>query len=186
MEVRKPSMSQHTEITETEQLPQAVRRLLAENEIRQVLYDYCRGVDRLEPDLIRSIYHEDAYDMHSARFSGPGKDFADYVMESFPARGYTTTSHHVTQSRIDFADDDRSACVESYFIAAHSDGKTISWMLGRYLDKFEARNGAWKIVSRRVVHDLNYLTEIVEAYPPANYLAGAQGRSDPSYAEFGW
>jgi hypothetical protein len=179
-------MSQHMEISESVELPQTVRRLLAENEIRRVLYDYCRGVDRLDPDLMQSIYHEDAQDQHSLRFNGPGRDFADYIMESFPARGYTSTSHQVTQSRIEFADDDQSAFVESYYMAAHSDGKTVSWMLGRYLDKFEARNGVWKIANRRVVHDMNYLTEIVEAYPPANFLSGAQGRSDPSYAEFGW
>jgi hypothetical protein len=59
-------------------------------------------------------------------------------------------------------------------------------MLGRYLDKFECRDGVWKIAHRQVVADLNYRTEIIEAYPPSRVVAGRQDRADVSYDFLGW
>ncbi|MDH4365910.1 MAG: nuclear transport factor 2 family protein, partial [Acidimicrobiia bacterium] len=38
--------------------------LLAKEEIREVLFRYCRGIDRLDFDLVESCYHPGAYDDH--------------------------------------------------------------------------------------------------------------------------
>jgi hypothetical protein len=71
--------------------------------------------------------------------------------------------------------------VETFFTAAQSTGEQIYWMIGRYLDRFERRNEIWKIVHRRVVHDMNYLTKIEQAFPPENFLIGTQSKDDPAY-----
>ena len=158
-----------------------IRELLAERAIRRVLYVYCRGVDRMDAELMRSIYHPDGIDEHSARYNGPGAGFADYILKGFRAAGYVSTSHQVTNCLIEFDGEDR-ASVESSFVAAQSTDSDILWMIGRYLDVFEEREGEWKILHRRVVHDMNWVTHLEQAFPPADFLTGRQDREDPSYS----
>ena len=158
-----------------------LRRLVAENAIRRVLLIYCRGVDRMDLELIRSVFHPDAIDEHSARYSGPGVGFADYIAQSLPAQNLTSTSHQITNSLINFESEER-ASAETYFMAAHTNGTDILWMLGRYLDVFEQREGEWKILYRRLVHDMNYLTPATEGFNPSDFMLGQQGLSDPSYS----
>jgi hypothetical protein len=43
---------------------QALQRLLDKQDIYETLCRYARGVDRGDWDLVRSTYHEDAYDSH--------------------------------------------------------------------------------------------------------------------------
>jgi hypothetical protein len=45
-------------------LPAEIALLAAEREIRAALARYCRGIDRMEAELVRSVYHPDAHDDH--------------------------------------------------------------------------------------------------------------------------
>jgi hypothetical protein len=47
-------------------------------EIQQVLARYSRGIDRMDRDLILSVYWEDAYDSHAV-CEGLPTEFADWV-----------------------------------------------------------------------------------------------------------
>ena len=58
-----------------------LEELSAYIEIKQVLYMYCRGVDRGDAELIRSVYHPDAIDEHGPFWQGAGMDFADMIVE---------------------------------------------------------------------------------------------------------
>ena len=138
----------------------------------------------MDLDLIRSVFHPDAIDDHSARYSGPGVGFADYIAQSLPAQNFVSTSHQITNSLIDVESEDR-ASAETYFMVAHANDTDILWMLGRYLDVFEQRAGEWKILHRRVVHDMNYLTPATEAFSPSNFVLGRQDPSDLSYSILG-
>ena len=51
----------------------AVARAAAAEAIRQAALRYCRGVDRLDAELMRSAYHDDATDDHGV-FVGPAAD----------------------------------------------------------------------------------------------------------------
>src|ERR1035437_9239359 len=67
-----------------------VQRLLVEAEIREVLFRYCRGIDRLDEELVRSCYHPDAIDSHG-NFEG---DVDEFVMWAFGLlRRYSITMH---------------------------------------------------------------------------------------------
>ena len=41
-----------------------LQQLLDKQEIHEVIMRYCRGIDRLDREMIRSVYHDDAIDEH--------------------------------------------------------------------------------------------------------------------------
>lgn len=161
--------------------------IAAHIEIRQVLYRYCRGVDRGDRAMLKSVYHPDAEDDHGS-WRGTGTDFADYIVDSMDGAG-SASQHHITNVLIEL-DGDRAA-VESYFLALHpyrADGgaERLAFVGGRYLDRFERRDGSWGIARRRVV--LDWTREEVpgsgwaaEAYFPR----GERRERDPSADLFG-
>jgi hypothetical protein len=129
--------------------------IAAHIEIRQVLYRYCRGVDRGDEAMLRSVYHPGATDDHGA-WKGMGEDFAAYIVGSMD-RQSPGSQHHLTNILIELEQD--AANVESYFLALHpyqspeSGTEKMAFVGGRYLDRFERRNGAWRIAARQVVLD---------------------------------
>ena len=56
---------------------------------------------------------------------------------------------------------------------------------GRYLDRFERREGAWRIHHRAVVIDWSRVATIEAGFDAQGYLEGARKPLDPSYAEDG-
>ena len=128
---------------------------------RQAIYDclmsYCRGVDRLDPALLKTAYHPDATDNHGI-FNGNAWEFADFIGPFDASIGVRQQTHRVDHALIEFTGPD-SAAVESYnltFIDAETDtGMAAAIVGGRYLDRFERRAGAWKIAHRLYVMDWN-------------------------------
>ena len=152
-----------------------LQRLLDERAIRRVLLDYCRGVDRCDRDLIASAYHPDATDDHGG-YVGTGPGFADYAVARLRA-AYDATLHFLGDSCIDWspaADD--VAEVETYVLAQHriDDPPTIVRFGGRYLDRFERRDGAWRIAARVVVREWDTRETIDPAWPPHRFVDGAR------------
>ena len=113
----------------------------AREEIRDVLYRYCRATDRRDWETLRACYHDDAYDDHGSlvgpidEFIRISKPFADRV---------AATMHFMGNVLIELDGD--VARVESYVIAYHvieaDDGtsKHDNWGI-RYVDRFERRDG---------------------------------------------
>jgi hypothetical protein len=137
-----------------------LQRLIDEREIREVLTSYCRGIDRLDEELLRSVYHPDAVDNHGSTFSGNAHEFAKLIVERLAS--VSRTFHMLGNVSIDM--DGAFAHVESYFLAYHHEDRdnpnalmnpagTDLLAAGRYLDTFEKRAGAWKILRRDVVRD---------------------------------
>ena len=69
---------------------------------------------------------------------------------------YRATQHRLTNTFIEFEGDD-TANVETYVLADHHhdpDGvEVIDSFAGRYIDRFERRDGRWAIVSRSLRRD---------------------------------
>ena len=131
----------------------ALADLLAKQEITEVLYRVSRGTDRGDPDLYASCFHEDGEDFHGL-VNGP---VAKIVANLSKATHLVYSQHAITNVLIDLDGD--SATVESCFDAAHQarreDGRLEDeFIRGRYLDRFERRDGGpWKIARRVVVWD---------------------------------
>jgi hypothetical protein len=169
---------------QVEQLQTYVEALLAREAIRDVLYRYCRAVDRGDIELLKSCYHPDGRDDHGF-FSGRGWDFADYVM---PILAQLELSIHSLSNPLIELDGER-AWVETHWSVIHRlkrSGKlTDIWDQGRYLDEFERRDGAWKILKRVAVMDaerwsdtVNFL-DLVPDDDPHKVHTGRRGSGDP-------
>ena len=150
-------------------------------EIEQVLRRYCRGVDRGDAELIRSVYFDDATDDHGG-FKGKGVDFADRVVEAMRNR-VQATMHNLHQTNIAFYAD--AARLETYFTAYHRvlhDGETVLETFGgRYVDRFEKRAGEWRIADRVVVYDWSEIKNVPREYPNDTFEHGKRSKDDLSY-----
>ncbi|MEM7016533.1 MAG: nuclear transport factor 2 family protein [Pseudomonadota bacterium] len=150
-------------------------------QIEQVLRRYARGVDRLDADLIRSVYHEDATDDHGG-FKGKGVDFAQYCVDALRAHA-VATMHNMHQVNIDFDGD--TAWVEVYFTALHRcerDGNTVLETFGgRYADRFEKRQDEWKIADRTVIYEWSKVETVAQEYPNQVFEQGKRSTTDLTY-----
>lgn len=159
-----------------------MQNMIEEHEIRKVLYRYTRGVDRLDADLIRSVYHADSKDDHGA-YKGSGAEFGDFVVKAL-GEHTETTQHSLNQSLIDV--DGMSANAETYFVAYHTrkeeDGEYLDRFGGRYVDRLEKRLGQWKISNRVVVREWATTEKVEGAYYKAeDFAAGKRNRDDIAY-----
>jgi hypothetical protein len=148
-------------------------------EIQQVLTRYCRGMDRLDTEMIASIYHEDAFDHHGP-FDKPGRELAPELIEM--VRSTTEVAFHLlTNVSIDLAGD--TAWVESYVTTIAVHAETYDDIGARFADRFERRNGAWKIAERTMILEFSRSMPRGEDSPMlAMFNRGTRDRTDPSYA----
>ena len=122
-----------------------LERLVAEAEIRRVIARYCRGIDRMDLELVRSCYHDDAHDEHGS-FSGTVDEYLAWVRPLLEK--YDATMHFVGNQLVDFDDAD-TAWVETYGMSVHrsaSDAPHLNLTTGfRFVDRFERRGDEWRI-----------------------------------------
>ncbi|WP_214401761.1 nuclear transport factor 2 family protein [Pseudonocardia lacus] len=161
-----------------------LRRLLDEAAIKEVHLRYCRAVDRMDWDLLRSCYHPEAVDDHGS-FVGGVEEFVAWLARMLPLLASTT---HFTANQLVEVDGDR-AWMESYTrayhrIAATAEAPAADYVLNlRYVDQLERRDGRWRVLERVVVHDSERFDPVAGApvEPGANGRPGARDRTDPSY-----
>ena len=163
-------------------LDKTITELVDERDIRNVLTRYCRGIDRIDMDLVRSCYHPDAIDEHGT-IGGSIPKFTDHLSKSLLR--HDTTTHFIGNILIDLRGD--HAFAETYCIATHRkkqpDGHIHEHVVGvRYCDRFEKRDGVWKIAHRKALMDWAKVHDGGNEWPDlATYLHGSKDRSDPAY-----
>lgn len=150
--------------------------------IGQLLARYCRGIDRLDPALIESVYWPDAYDDHGP-FRGDRAAFVDWVMREMRAR-HSVTAHAISQSYYEFRGE--QAAVETHFVVrswgSGEQAQVFRILSGRYLDLIERRGGEWRILNRTTMYDSAGTTA---AMPLAfEHIAGSRSHDDLSYHIF--
>jgi ketosteroid isomerase-like protein len=150
-----------------------VQELLDKQAINDVLVRYCRGVDRLDGDLILSCYHPDAVDDHG-RYRGTPQGLVDWLKSSAPNIQFM--EHKLSNVFIDLQGD--VAFVECYSAMHLQKGELFAEGLGRFIDRFERRDGEWKIAHRRVT--LEYATPEL-GYDADDFAPSRRDRTDPSY-----
>jgi hypothetical protein len=124
-----------------------IRTLLDRSAITDCLHRYARGMDRHDRDMVRSVYHSDAVDVHGSK-AFEVEDFIDWAFAYHAEQLHH--QHYVTNVTIELDGD--GAHSESYylFVGRYPDRATpLIFAGGRYVDRFERRSGIWAI-SRRV------------------------------------
>lgn len=157
---------------------------IQEIEDRAEIYDcimrYCRGIDRLDRDVLLSAYHPGALDDHGT-FVGSIEDFANYVFDLHTTHQHRT-QHHITNHRCKI-DGDVAFC-ESYYVfrSLNKAPPLYTTASGRYLDRMERRDGSWAIAARVCLVEIRN-----EHWAPTgfegdtDYQPATRDRNDPSY-----
>jgi hypothetical protein len=156
-----------------------LERLLAAEEIRQAVLRYCRGVDRLDVDVMRSAYLPGAVDDHGV-YVGDADAFCERVIGSHAA--YDATMHCVLNHTVEVDGPDTArgeAYVVTYVLRTTPDG--VPWRdtwWGRYVDRYGVHEGRWGIAHRVCVHEF---TESAPLGPPMDkplerFRQGSQDR----------
>ncbi|WP_156839593.1 nuclear transport factor 2 family protein [Novosphingobium aquimarinum] len=144
---------------------------------------YCRGCDRRDFALVRSLYHDDAIDDHGAMFRGGPDAFVAWLPEAMAP--WELTVHSLSNSL--FAIDGDEAEGEHHVVAyhrTHPPERREYIVHGRYLDRYSRRDGRWKFSHRSLVFDYGEIKQVDEenfARIGADAAHGRANREDPSW-----
>ena len=143
--------------------------------IRDAALRYCRGVDRLDVELMKSAYWEGAIDDHGV-FVGDAWAFCEMCMEAhLPWR---STNHCILNHAIELIDD-HTATGEIYNVTyLFQDAEPVlDLWVGRYLDKYEKRGDEWRIIERVCVHEGTHSAPVnVMEFDTSNFRQGSFDR----------
>jgi hypothetical protein len=156
-----------------------IRRLLDKEAIREASLRYTRGIDRHDDGIMAQAYHSDATDDHGA-YVGDPVGFIAHAKKAH-SRDWDVHHHYITNQTIDLDGD--TAHVETYFLAAlRRKSGPVDMVGGRYVDRFERREGRWAVADRVCLVEWN--GELKTAQTPMDpdlFIHGTWDRSDVSY-----
>ena len=169
-------------------------------QIEQVMRRWARAVDRRDWALVREVFHPGAIDDH-----GMYKGGIDGLIEWLEARHQciTMSMHVLGNIYIEFPDADSAVC-ESYVVAyqrydaapgadqshilaalgeqvGQSDLPIDVMMPARYVDRFEKRDGVWRITLRTTIFEGRYFLDGDNAALDPAWTVGQRDNSDPLY-----
>lgn len=121
--------------------------------IQELSARYMRGLDRLDKHLLQSVFHHDASTDYGF-YKGPAAQFVDFAHQAL--KDHASNHHMIGQILIGF-EHEHTAYGEVYFQAYHrliiDSDDTELFVAGRYSDRYERRDGVWKIAHRAEVND---------------------------------
>lgn len=166
-------------------------------EISEVLYRYCRGMDRMDWDLTLSCWHAGGTDRHAPLYAGSAEGFLTWL---WPVHADMIATRHVLSNIwIQLAGD--RAVSESYWnvqLRMERDGKPVDLLgAGRYVDQFERLDGVWAIRHRESIGDMTHVAQVLAAEefeppliqpnnPDAQVHPAKRDKSDYSYSALDW
>jgi SnoaL-like domain len=158
--------------------------LLAKQQITEVLYRYCRAMDRMDRELAKTIWSPGGTaDYGISVFQGLGEDFLDYVWGQHAA--LDRHSHQITNILIEVRGDHADS--EAYVTAALRTVRSAAPQVdievrGRYIDHWVRHDSRWMIEHREFVDDFTNTRPVADS--PMTDTSAAKSRrdsSDPSY-----
>jgi hypothetical protein len=183
-----------------------IEQLRAKEQIREAMARYARGIDRRDEKLVRSVYHEDSVDEHGFGLARGGWDIAALVRRDgngFPD-DWKATTHFLGQHTIEVHGDQATSEFYYFSYTRTADPDGVDWDMmdsGRYVDRWERRDGQFRVSHRVVIHDWVRTDRVSTPWPgpdhdvpkmcwgagrlsadPATTTFGASGPQDASYA----
>jgi len=161
-----------------------IDEVLAEAAIRDLQIRYCRAVDRMDWDLLRSCFHVDAQTDYGMIYKGGVDGFI--AMGSTGLAAYEGTTHITGNQLVEVRG--VNAWAEHYTVATHrmpagDDGPERDLITAiRYIDQAECRDGDWRIAHRALVLDWWRVDPVHDLAPrPFSQPGARRDRGDPSY-----
>jgi hypothetical protein len=184
------------------ELERELRELLDKQALNELVVRYARGVDRWDKELVLACFHPNAT-LHYNTYAGNAITFYEALWAPTGSSANVGTGvprgQHVVTNAL-FEVDGDVAWGESYLEArragvggrragAESEPTGVGFpiaRIGRFIDRFERRDGEWRIADRRVA--MEWISEEIEDSPDMpggykldNFAPTRHDRSDPSY-----
>jgi len=155
--------------------------------IREVIGLYAHAIDRRRWDIMAKLFHDDAI-FGFGPIQGDWRGFVEQARAVIDP--CLATQHQLGQTLFGFEGEIIAHC-ETYMTAMHTvpagypmaevfpdKGKTYSAVIaGRYIDRFEQRDGEWRIAARSGVYDWREFREL-EGVDLSQLPEGAGGYHD--------
>ena len=158
--------------------PKNYQYLLDRITITDLMYRYCRSVDRLDRELGYSIWNPGAVADYGEFYQGDGPGVIDLIC----AQHQHLLMHTHQMSNILLEIDGDSACSESYVTATlrlEKDNQPMQMLVwSRYVDTWSRLDGRWGLDKRIAIRDLD---EIRPVTPMSQGFGGTRDTNDPSY-----
>lgn len=158
-----------------------LHEISAHLEIQQAVARYSRGVDRCDAELMKSAFHPGAIQEFGA-YVGDAAEFCDMIVPNVAATTLMTMHGNMNHS-IELEENGEVAHGELYNNSTvwreEADGtQMVDTWWGRYLDRYERRNGEWRIARRAIVHELTRTQPLGELMPMEGREHLRQGSAD--------
>jgi hypothetical protein len=161
--------------------------LIDKQDIYELICRYTRGVDRFDKELVQSCFWSDATTVFplsaDSAFNGRYSDYLEIDVETW--KPYTAQQHYLCNHLCEIDGD--QAIAETYQFSFYwkipGDDPTLnSENSGRYIDRFERRSGAWRIIHREFIRNFSFpiapegFGTVENGWPMPS-----QNRNDPAY-----
>jgi hypothetical protein len=157
--------------------------LSARQQIRDAHMRYFRGVDRADAELISSAFHPGIVAEYGPKIYTTGTEFGLEFVASLLAL-FKATFHAAANEIVEIEGD--VAYSELYSVNRHlmdrDDDEIVFTRFIRYVDRFERRDGAWKIAHRKVVCEWDQIEKLSERSDLPPYEPSYRSRKDPVYS----
>jgi hypothetical protein len=131
--------------TITPALSKQLEALLHRQAILDCLTRFSRGMDRFDRELFLSAFHSDAV-IAAGPFVGGAVALYDWA-SALHEQGQSATHHNLLNHSCEIDGD--VAHSELYYLFVGRNRDQSNWIAGgRYIDRLERRDGAWKIALR--------------------------------------
>jgi hypothetical protein len=160
-----------------------LERLADRQDILDCLTRFSRGMDRFDRELFLSAFHPDAT-IAAGVFVGGPKPLYDWA-SALHQQGQMATHHNLLNLTCEIEGD--TAHTETYYLFVGRNRDDTNWIAGgRYIDRLERRDGAWRIALRTNVIEWSGVIPTMPlpfADVPDIHRNGApvRSRDDPSY-----
>ena len=105
----------------------------AKQAIQELVFKYCRAVDRRDFDSLKNLYHKDSIGEHGAMFTGSGAEFIEWLpaaMAGMRVTCHTVSNHLIT---VKGQQGEGEVYCQAYHLSEDNQEIIIG---GRYLDKY--------------------------------------------------
>lgn len=152
--------------------------------LQQLAWAYCHAIDRQDFALLRSLYHDDAIDDHGAMFIGGPDDYVAWLPSMLA--NWAATVHSIANMLFLIDGDDAEGELQT--VAYHRTATAPVREIvagGRYLDRYQKRDGVWRFWRRSLVLDWFEDRPLIRGDGPAiddGVETGKPGAGDAVYA----